>query len=293
MISEEKKDKSISSISDFDDSGIFSDFSWDKDLKKEVQSFKNEQKRDWFDILNIFSWIFKSINLILIIVCLLWFWYIYIQNDEKFSDSSLIDPICFVFIGDDNIKEWSLCSSVQYTLDSYKSKIKELKDSQFKKIFSIIGEVYKSENFLNSKEIVFLKNNLEKKLKPTEIIDNFNKLTIEFNALNNKTSLNWDSIICDNLSINNENILKADCSSYANWWEKNIESFNLDINKKYSWSSISIANSFLNYISRQNTNFSLEERQKDFSLETNSWSLNQNITKFNLKLKYNKTNLSL
>lgn len=283
MFGKEKKDKSLAS--DFDDSDIFADFSWDKKLKEEVQEFEKEQKRDLFDILNIFSWLFRTVNLLLFVLIFIWVWYTYIQKDETFSNSTIIDPLCFIFVWDDNIKEKDLCSSITYTSNFYKNKVKELKDRQFKEVFSIIGDVYKSENFINSRDVIFLKDNFNKRLKPTEILNSFNKLLSDFN-------INKKSITCDNISIDKDSILQANCTSYKNWWTDDVNWLNFD-NKKYFWSSISLASSFLDYVSRSNTNFSLLEKQKDFSSESDSWSLDSSTTKFSLKLKYITNNLSL
>lgn len=285
MFGEEKNDKNTNSWAGFDDSDIFADFSWDKKLKEEVQDFKAIQKRDVFDFLSMLSWILKFFNVILFIVVFFSIGYIYIQKDPAFSESSLIDPVCFIFLWDNNIKEWDLCSSVSYTSNSYKNKINDLKNSQFKKIFSIIWDVYKSESFINSREIVFLKNNLNERLKPTKVLNDFTKLVWDFN----KNKIN---IVCDNLSIDSDNILKASCESYSNWWKKDINWFNSD-DKKYYGSSISLANSFLNYVSKSSTNFSLVDRQKSFSIEEGSWSFNESTTKFDLKLKYTNNNISL
>lgn len=283
MFGKEKKDKNL--VSDFDDSDIFADFSWDQKLKEEVKEFNIKQKRDLFDLIEVFSWIFRAINLLLFIVVFVLFWYVYIQKDDKFSNSAIIDPICFLFVWDENIKEKDLCSSISYTSNYYKNKVKDLKESQFKKIFSIIWEVYKSENFTKSREVVFLKDNLDKRLMPIQILNNFNKLLSDFN---------WDQkkITCENLSINSENILEANCKASKDWWKNDLDWFSYD-NKKYFWSSISLTISFLNYISKSGSNFSLTEKQKDFSSETASWSLDVNTTNFNLKLKYSNTNLAL
>jgi hypothetical protein len=56
------------------------------------------------------------------------------------------------------------------------------------------------------------------------------------------------------------------------------------------WTSISIANSFLNYIEKQSTVFSIVNKQKVFRSETILWEKTNftNKTQFNLVLNYNQ-----
>jgi hypothetical protein len=86
--------------------------------------------------------------------------------------------------------------------------------------------------------------------------------------------------------------LEITCDAYSQGYEEKwITWFSWDINEpenaKLSWTSLSVANSFLNFIEKKSTNFTLVDRQKVFSIENVIFAWYTKKTKFNIKLKIN------
>lgn len=294
MFNKDNKDPNLDKktsdvVSDFDDSDIFSDFSWDKELTSDIKAFKDNEKRDIFDTISIFSSTFKLLNFILLIVIFILYLYTYIQKSNEYVNYSILDPFCYILLWDVPPKNWESCSSVSAMSDYYKKEIESIKSKQAKEIVPVFSNLYKSENIFNSKEIVFLKNNKENRLKPLTILN-------EFQALKNNFSFDNKSIVCDNIVINSENILSANCEAFAAWWKKEIsiykswENKSIDNLNKVYWSSISLANSFIDYISIAK-NFSLIERQKSFTSNEIDSDQYRESTSFSIKLKYTNNNL--
>jgi hypothetical protein len=79
------------------------------------------------------------------------------------------------------------------------------------------------------------------------------------------------------------------CSAFSAWYEKWFKWFDAESDNSIKWTSISIANSFLNYISKTSKIFIIEDRQKIFNSESIVWDKTDftNKTTFSLKLKYN------
>jgi hypothetical protein len=82
-----------------------------------------------------------------------------------------------------------------------------------------------------------------------------------------------------------------DCIAYSAWYEKWIRWFDWknDIKSLVKWTSLSIANSFLNYINLESNIFIIIDRQKIFKSENIIWNKTgfTSKTRFNLKLKFN------
>ena len=81
---------------EINDSNIFEDFSSDKALKDDLDNYKKQESRDIYDYIKLSSNIFKYINLALFLFLTITFLYIFIQKNENLSNSTLLDPICFL-----------------------------------------------------------------------------------------------------------------------------------------------------------------------------------------------------
>jgi hypothetical protein len=90
----------------------------------------------------------------------------------------------------------------------YENKLVKLKEEQANNIIPVLTNIYKVENFLNSKEVVFLNENKDKRLKPLVILKDFQEIKNSFSNDNK-------SIICDNVTINSDSILNAECTAFA------------------------------------------------------------------------------
>lgn len=268
---------------EIDSSNIFDEFAQEPTLVNEVNRLKNENSKDKFYYLSKSAQVLQTFFWILFFLLILLVSYIYIQNKEDFKNSNLLDPICFVFLWD--IKnEDSFCSSISSLNKTYKDKFEEVKATQVKETLSILEAVYQVENFTKTKEILFLSDKSENKLKVLKILEEFDNIKNWFDKIDKQ------KIQCFWLSIDwTKKTLSMNCSAYSSWYERWFKWFNAEVDNSIKWTSISIANSFLNYISKTSNIFSIEDRQKIFKSESILWEKTDftNKTNFSLKLKYN------
>ena len=147
-----------------------------------------------------------------------------------------------------------------------------------------------------SSEIQFLLDKKINRLKPLDILNEFDLLVNDF------VQSDKSMIECKDIKVDNEYVLSAKCTAYSSDWESrlnlpwvNWERWN-DIKE---WTSMTVAASFLNYLekTKTNKNFKLLEKQKVFqsssvlldSLES------RRTTEFEIQMKYDNLskNLSL
>ena len=262
---------------------IFDDFAQDSTLVKEVDKLKKESIKDKFFYFSRAAYYLQTSFWVLFFIFLMLITYIYIQNREDFSDSNIIDPICFVFLWD-VVNEGTFCSSISHLNLSYKTRLETLKKSQATDTLSILEKLYEVENFTKSKEIIFLWDKSSNKLKVLGILEEFDNLKNDFDKLDK------EKIQCDGLTIDSsKNLLTMNCSAFSAWYEKWFKWFDAGSDNFIKWTSISIANSFLNFINKTSKVFIIEDRQKVFKSESIVWDKTDftNKTTFNLKLKYN------
>lgn len=261
---------------------IFSDFNTDTSL--ENIPLKQKKENDLIYKLNISLRIFQTLLVIIIIALILGFSYIFIQKDENSMDNTFLEPICFIFNWD---IETTWCPSISYTKQRVENELKEIWMKQSKMILSILPIIYERNNFLNTKEISFLKDKSLHKLEVLEVLEKFDYFKSEFTWYEKK------KIRCKDITINSETkILSMKCEAYSAssisgiiWfsWDKNNEADSL------SGTSISLANSFINYLEKNAKKYFLVvNRQKTFDLEDvdgNDWYTKK--TSFDLNLKIN------
>lgn len=267
---------------------IFDEFSTDSSLVDEVEKLKEEDDKDLFYYLSI-SWkVFQKILIILLLLLTVSYWYIYIQKDEGFSDNSLIDPICSIFV-DLNIRkpEWTIyCSSIAYTKAFYDRLLNKIKLEQTEKIFWNIVQIYEESNFTKTKELVFLLDKSMNRVSILKVIERFDLLKNDF------WWIDKSKVQCERLKVTTDTKrLEMTCIAYSKWYESWIIWFSWRKNDTDEtwWTSISIANSFLNYIEKNSKDFVLVDRQKIFSTSSVSGESNwyTNKTSFDVKLKIN------
>ena len=276
---------------EFNDSNIFEDFKSDsdKDLKNSVNNYKKREDKNIYDhILTIWN-IFKYMNLFFFLILTNLFLYIFIQNNENFSNSPVLDYICFV-IAWDNAPTKEHCSSISSLLKDYNFKLKYLKLEQFNSIVGITQPIYTVTNFISSRDLIFLLDKSSSRLRPIEILEEFDDLKNDFEFVDKS------KIICSNLEIRSSNILTATCDAFSSNWESGLVNFDWEISKtSISWTSISVASSFLNFIEKKSDKFTLINKQKEFNFEYIAWEKPwyTKKTRFNINLKYNSENLPL
>lgn len=282
-----EKDIKEASTPEISSMNIFDEFSTDSSLVDEVEKLKEDEKKDVFYYLWL-SWkILQNVFFVFFAIAIFCFIYIYIQKSDKFTDKSILDPICFIFT-----KEWLIppentiyCSSITYTKNFYEEKFATIKKEQSEKILQNITRIYEESNFTKTKEVSFLINKTEEKIFFLKVFEKFDILKNEFWWID-KRRVQCSDITIDTL----DRTLYMTCSSYSQWYERWLIWFswlkNMD---ETGWTSISIANSFLNYIEKNSKDFTLLDKQKVFSSTSVSWEKNgyTNKTVFDIKLKIN------
>jgi hypothetical protein len=211
------------------------------------------------------------------------FSYIYIQNNNNLRNSNILDPFCSIFLWKIH-NEDTFCSSVSSLKWTYTEKLSSLEKTQLNDILTILEKLYEVENFTKTKEVLFLTDKTNSKLKVLSILEEFDNIKNEFDKVD-KQKVQCSSFIIDS----NKKILSMNCIAYSAWYEKWLRWFDGTTEVSLKWSSLSIANSFLNFIDKQSDIFTIIDRQKVFRSETTLWEKTDftNKTMFNLKLTYN------
>ncbi len=264
---------------------IFADFTNDKKLSEDVNKIEEKKKKTPLYYVGVTTNILKSVNIIFLLVCITFYAYYYAQKSENI-DLNLLDSVCSVFI-------WNVssldngCTWVTSFLMKIDNQTETLKKSQYSKISSVIWDVYATENFIYSKEISFLIDKSKTRVKPLELLAEFDRLKNEFEPYEKS------KIICSDLVFSAGNNFKIKCEAFSSDWDSKIVWFSWDKSREsVQWTSISVANSFLNYIQENSQVFTLLNRQKVFS----TFSINENgpytkKTIFYIELGYNTDNL--
>lgn len=270
-------------LKDKKSNNIFSDFNTDSSFEKEIKKIEWKWKFFYLSLsLKILQFLFWFLVFSLIVI----YMYIFIQKSESFKDSDLLNPICNILNWDIS-KENSWCSSITVNNNLIKEKINNLYLEQTKSIIKILPVIYESESFLNSKEVSFLIDKSENKLRVLDILWKFDYFKNSF------TSFEKKKLKCFDVQINKlNNILSMKCEAYSSWYSSEIIwlSWDKSLTWEYlSWTSISIANSFINYLDKNAEKyFSVVDRQKLFESESVAWiDWYTNKTSFDLKLKIN------
>lgn len=275
------------SNNDINESNIFKELSGDLDfwdIKQESQ--KVEIVKDSIYYMKIASkWMFYF-NIFLAVFVLLLFSYSYIEKDESLLNNSLLNPFCSILLWWDLSSKitWD-CSSVYALYNNYSSLNDSAKNTYTKIVSDILPWVYAIENFSLSKDVKFLVEKTDNKLRPLDILSDFDKLKNSFVA--------WDKwqILCSNIEIDKDSNFSMSCTAYSSDWNNSIPSS--DPGKKISGTSISLASSFISYIEKNSKDFEIIEKPKSFSSEIYSWVwYYTKKTDFNLKLKYFKNNIN-
>ncbi len=275
-------DKNIDN-NDIDSSNIFDDFLDDKSLVDEVNKIKMANNKDLYFYLSKWARFFQVFFWIWLLVIWTLFWYITIQNKADFKASKLLTPFCSIFLWDIE-RTSTLCSSISSLKELYITQLSDLKNENTQDILVLIEDIYKIKYFTKSKEVLFLLDKSDSKGSILSVIEEFDNLKNDFYKFD-KQKIQCDSLVIDS----SKKILSMSCIAFSAWYEKNIRWFNWWTDDTVKWTSISIANSFLNYIDVKSNIFNITDRQKIFKSENIVWEKTDftNKTTFSLKLKYN------
>ena len=266
---------------------IFDDFIDDSSLKENIKEIVKDQEKDVFYYIKIIQKVLKILIFLLLIFVVLAYSYVSIQKNNEYKNSSFIDPLCFIILWD-IVNNNIYCSSVESLFNQYTQELKTLKNEQLSSINDIFETTYKIENFLDSKEVIFLKNKTDTKLDVVTIIDKFDKL------LNTFETISKEKLHCFNMEVFSDNTLKVSCEAFSAWYDTYIKWYDWTAKKSVWWTSISYANSFINFIKTQYPEFLIINEQKMFDytplLLEDNWFTDK--TKFSLELKYDSENIN-
>lgn len=264
-------------------SNIFDELAWES---KEIDTIDEKSAKDIYYYMQKIWGFLKAVNIFLVVVIIFALFYVSFQKSSKDINLSLFDPICSVFLWSSAV-DFPSCQGVNIALAKKNTQLEDIKKNQFLKVSNIIGDLYSLENFIYSKEVSFLLNRASYRVKPLEIIVAFDALKTSFEPLE-KSKLK-----CLDANIWKDNVLEITCEAYSSDWDKQIIWFSGDkVNSDVEGTAISIANSFINYIERSSSKFSVIDRQKVFTYDqVSGWqSAYTKKTTFVLKLAYNNNN---
>ena len=269
---------------DLESKNIFDDFSDDSGLIDEVNSVKNKKNKDMFFYFQKTGGILQVIFWPWLIILGILSTYIYAQNNVELKDSNILNPFCSIILWDIENPEYNSCSSITHIEEYYSKKLFEIKTEQTSFILDIIIDLYSFENFSKSKEILFLLDKTNNKLPVLWILEQFDNLKNEFNDLDKQ------KIQCNSIYIDAEkSLLSMSCIAYSAWFERWLRWFDGTDDFPLKGTSVSIANSFLNFINKKSDIFNVVNRQKVFSSTSSLWADTDftNQTSFKLQLEYN------
>jgi len=246
-------DKKTNTNAQIDSTNIFEDFTWDSALWKEVKAEEKKQARDMFYYLKVGGNFMKIVNLLLVLMVCSFLIYSFFQNRDSSENYGFFAPICNLFLWD-VANEVSGCFGVNYYSWQVATSLEKTKKDQFDKITPLFQHVYELDNFSNSKEISFLLEKTDSRLKRDDMT------------------------------------LSARCEAYSSDWDSDITT--TDKNDKNAGTSISIASSFVDFIENADgSHFKVMDKQKifDYTNVSGNWIYTKK-TDFDLNLRYTNTN---
>lgn len=267
-------------------SNIFDEFEVDEETRKEIEEISINKDAIYY--MQKISSVFKYVNYLLLFVILIAWSYVYIQKSES---KMLDDKYYLVAICDILNWEWvsigSNCSSLAISNKKIDDTISLLNKDYLKKLIPVVIKSYEIESIKNSKESIFIIDKSKNKNNPIFILNEFDRIKNEF------TWILKEKIRCEEVKIN-WNILEVKCSAFTTSWDPSIFWFKWEktINT-ISWTSITLAASFINYVSRQD-NINILDKQKTFETSPyfGEWKFIYQ-TDFELKFEYSNNTLSL
>lgn len=262
---------------------IFDEFTDSKEIKEELEKTDKENEKDIYYYLKKLSWVFLILNIIFFLIIIACFGYIYIQNKEQKTEYNFLSPVCQLFLGSKSIYP-STCYWVTPTLAEFTSKLDELSKNQSQAILPLLWDTYALENFNVSKKVGFILEKWESRLRPLEILSEFDAMKDLF------SSTDKSEITCYDIELAND-ILSMTCDSYSSDWNTDILSVeNTALRTLNGWgTSISKASSFINFYEQYSESpFTVVEKPDFYTSESfQSWPYTRRTT-FQFSLRYAK-----
>lgn len=277
MAQKNTEENNISTDSD----NIFDEFTNSDDIKEEISKKEKQQQRDMYYYIKKSGSFFFTINIILFIVLIVGAFYIYIQEGEWKKEYRFLSSVCNIFLWSTNITPGT-CYGVSPILWEYENLLSNNIDSQARKIFPILWDIYSIENFNLSRKVSFLLEKSDTRLKPLEILVAFDNIKNIFSPTDKEEISCYDMFISDNM-------LNITCDAYSSDWNTDIVTLNQGAIETLPWggTSISRASSFIYFIENyHNSSFVILEKPQTLSyLPIQLWPYTQKTT-FTLKMEY-------
>ena len=270
-----------------DSTNIFDEFAWDEKLKAELKESELKQKKSIYNYLGTVNILLRFINFAFFLTFIWAFGYIYIQNSEDMYNTSYLNPFCNILLPIEVDEE--NCSSVTSLIWKVSAKKIEDNEKYYTEILSSVWDAYTISNFVFSKEVMFLLDKSENRIKPLEFLEEFNRLKTKFQP-RTKTKLQ-----CANIEMNASWKVIMECTAYSSDWDSDIVWSSWDPDSGDVWgSSISLASSFINFLEKNSAEFEVLDKPKIFKIEDVVWEwANTKKTSFKLTLKSKRANISL
>ena len=259
---------------------IFEDFENDELLEQEIDQSEVEIKKDAFYYMDLVSNFLKIVNIILIIVIIIAFSYIKIQDSD--ISSEVLNPVCPLLLWNnisyedlpsiDNNSVFNTCMSISLAEKTISESIKEKSKYIYSRLLKIATDYYTMKDFINSKEVIFLLNASENKKDPLDLLVKFDKAKNDF-LVSDKLRIQCHKVVVS------DSELEAECNAYSSLRDTSIPWYNWEKDQSHlKWgTSISLASSFLNFLEKQG-DFVLLDKQKVFRIQEVTWEWGYSYT---------------
>lgn len=262
---------------------IFDEFSMDESLKKEIAASDKTLHKDIFFYISKLNTTFTFFNISFLLIIVILFWYIFVQKSEEPWIFSFLEPLCSLFVWRDDIYN-SWCSSITYTASQYKKSISQLESSQASRLWPLVWDVYALENFFSSRRVSFLLDSSVSRLRPLEILEEFDKMQAQF------TPIDKLEVYCPSIFLKSDMTLELTCVSYSSDWDSALSQLDEWILRQTSerWgTSISKAANFIDFFENApESKFRVIERPTSFVSEDTQFGQYTKRTNFRLILQY-------
>lgn len=261
---------------------IFDEFVQSHDEVKQIDE-KNDSKKGLYDYIKIWNMCFMFLNTILFIALVFLTVYNHFQKKEEREDISFLKPVCS-FIAGNTYTSGQECYSVTSNLKHYQGLVSDLESKIGERLVYLMWEVYALNNFTYSRKVNFILNTSQSRLRPLNILKDFDNIKKEFTS-----SFERSNVTCDNVTIQ-ENTMSMSCDVYSSDWDTSIINMKEGVRSILpGWgTSISRAGSFINFIENHNSGLFLVTDKPNTFTSTKTvedWPYTQ-VTKINLSLQY-------
>lgn len=262
---------------------IFDEFSIDESLKKEVAASDISSHKDIFFYIWKGNILLAFLNISSLLLVVLLFWYIFVQKSEEAWVFSFLEPLCSVFVGRADIYN-SWCSSVTYSVSQYDSRISQLEGAQASQLAKLVWDVYSLEDFFSSKRVNFILDSSISRLRPLEILEEFDKMQAQF------TPIDKLEVYCPGITLQSDLRLELKCISYSSDWDSTLSQLEDGILRQTvdrGGTSISKAANFIDFLENApGSKFRVIERPTTFVSEDTQFGQYTKKTSFRLVLEY-------